>query len=121
MRRRNGGFVLVLVLAMLVVLSLLAGSIAATTARLLEQARQREQAMQDELDMASTRANVLYLLATQRMTVGGLTVEQALRTWELGAQIVVFGAPLVIQGDRFKAAGDDFEDQLRAIMAELNR
>ena len=73
--RGEGGFVLVLVLAMLVVLSLLAGSIAATTARLLEQARQREQAMQDELDMASTRANVLYLLATQRMTVGGVTVD----------------------------------------------
>ena len=36
--RREGGFVLVLVLAMLVVLSLLAGSIAATTSRLLEQA-----------------------------------------------------------------------------------
>lgn len=88
MRRRNGGFVLVLVLAMLVVLSLLAGSIAATTARLLEQARQREQAMQDELDMASTRANVLYLLATQRMTVGGLTVDNLASFGEEGIRPV---------------------------------
>lgn len=66
---------LVLVLAMLVVLGLLAGTIAAVTARLLDQAQQRAQAMQDELDIASTRATALYLLSTQRMTVGGLTVD----------------------------------------------
>jgi 3-hexulose-6-phosphate synthase/6-phospho-3-hexuloisomerase len=53
--------------------------------------------------------------------VGGLSVEQAIETWELGAQIVVFGAPLVIRSDRFEAAGDDFEAQLRAIMDELTR
>jgi 3-hexulose-6-phosphate synthase/6-phospho-3-hexuloisomerase len=51
--------------------------------------------------------------------VGGLSVEQAIQTWELGAEIVVFGAPLVIRSDRFQAAGDDFEAQLRAIMAEM--
>ena len=39
--RRPQGFVLVLVLAMLVVLSLLAGGIAATTARLTEQSQRR--------------------------------------------------------------------------------
>ena len=61
---RQRGFVLVLVLAMLVVLGLLAGTIAAVTARLLDQAQQRAQAMQDELDIASTRATALYLLST---------------------------------------------------------
>lgn len=76
MSGRSRGFVLVLVLAMLVVLSLLAGGIAATTARLAEQSQQRAQRMQDAVDMASTRANVLYLLSTQRMTVGGLTVDK---------------------------------------------
>jgi hypothetical protein len=70
------GFVLVLVLAMLVILSLLAGGIAATTARLAEQSRQRAQRMQDEVDIASTRATVMYLLSTQRMTVGGLTIDR---------------------------------------------
>lgn len=76
MKRRDQGFVLVLVLAMLVVLSLLAGGIAATTGRLAAQSQQRAQRMQDAVDMASTRATVLYLLATQRMTYGGLTVDR---------------------------------------------
>lgn len=76
MNGRARGFVLVLVLAMLVILSLLAGGIAATTARLAEQSQQRAQRMQDEVDIASTRATVMYLLSTQRMTVGGLTVDR---------------------------------------------
>lgn len=86
--RREGGFVMVLVLAMLVVLGLLAGSIAAITARLLEQAQQREQALQDELDMENTRTNVLYLLATQRMTTGGLTVDNLASFGEDGIRAV---------------------------------
>jgi hypothetical protein len=32
--------------------------------------------MQDEVDIASTRATVMYLLSTQRMTVGGLTIDR---------------------------------------------
>lgn len=76
MNGRARGFVLVLVLAMLVILSLLAGGIAATTARLAQQSQQRAQRMQDEVDIASTRATVMYLLSTQRMTVGGLTVDR---------------------------------------------
>ncbi|HWS78710.1 MAG TPA: type II secretion system protein GspK [Thermomonas sp.] len=76
MNRRERGFVLVLVLAMLVILSLLAGGIAATTARLAAQSQQRAQRMQDAVDIASTRATVLYLLSTQRMTVGGVTVDR---------------------------------------------
>ncbi len=77
MNRARGerGFVLVLVLAMLVVIGVLAGAIAAVTARLTEQAQHRARAMQDAVDMASTRSTVLYLLSTQRMTVGGLTVD----------------------------------------------
>lgn len=70
------GFVLVLVLAMLVVLSLLAGSIAGITARLRDQAQFRQQYLRDSIDIASTRATLMYLLNTQRMTVGGLTVDQ---------------------------------------------
>jgi hypothetical protein len=37
----------------------------------------------------------------------------------MGAQIVVFGAPLVIAGDAFKAASDDFEGTLRKIAAKI--
>ena len=73
--RSTSGFVLVLVLGMLVVLSLLAGAVATVTARLLEQSQGRAQSMQDAIDMASTRSTVLYLLNTQRMTIGGLTVD----------------------------------------------
>jgi hypothetical protein len=82
--RDQSGFVLVLVLAMLVVLGLLAGSIAAVTSRLLVQSQQRAQAMQDAVDIDSTRATVLYLLATQRMTLGGLTVDNMVSAGEDG-------------------------------------
>ena len=51
--------------------------------------------------------------------VGGLTVEQALHTLEMGAEIVVFGAPLVISGTEFKAASDDFESVLREIVRRV--
>ncbi len=58
--------------------------------------------------------------------VGGLSVEQAIQTLELGAQMVVFGAPLVISGTEFKAADPNFEPLIRDIVqrvknAPLNR
>jgi 3-hexulose-6-phosphate synthase len=46
--------------------------------------------------------------------VGGLSVEQAVRTPEFGARLVVLGAPL-IGGDSSKAASSNLEDQLRLI------
>lgn len=88
MRARSGGFVLVLVLAMLVVLSLLAGAIAATTARLTEHSQRRADDLQDAIDMASTRASVLYLLSTQRMTIGGVTVDNLVSMGEDGVRPV---------------------------------
>jgi len=51
--------------------------------------------------------------------VGGLSVEQAIQTLAMGAQIVVFGAPLVISGTEFKAADPNFEAQLREIVARV--
>ena len=73
--RAVGGFILVLVLAMLVVLSLLAAGIAATTGRLHDQAAARQQELQDQIDIASTKATLYYLLSTQPMTLAGLTVD----------------------------------------------
>ncbi len=78
------GFVLVLVLAMLVILSLLAGSIAGVTERLREQAQFRQVRLRDSIDIASTRATVFYLLNTQRMTTGGLTLDQNVSFGESG-------------------------------------
>lgn len=73
--RRPRGFVLVAVLAMLVILSLLAGTIGLVTQRVRDEQMQRQRLMQASIDMASTRASVVYLLLTQRMTIGGLTVD----------------------------------------------
>ena len=47
--------------------------------------------------------------------VGGLSIEQAMRTPECGAPLVVLGAPLTIDADSFKAAGGDIESKLRLI------
>jgi 3-hexulose-6-phosphate synthase/6-phospho-3-hexuloisomerase len=62
---------------------------------------------------------VLDAVSIPVQAVGGLTVEQALRTLEMGAAIVVFGAPLVISGSEFRAAGDDFERILREIVVKV--
>ena len=51
--------------------------------------------------------------------VGGLSVPQAIQTLALGAQIVVFGAPLVISGREFKAADPNFDLQLRDIVQQV--
>jgi 3-hexulose-6-phosphate synthase len=47
--------------------------------------------------------------------VGGLSIEQAIRTPEYGARLVVLGAPLAIDADSFKTASGDLEGQLRSI------
>ncbi|MCY4022911.1 MAG: orotidine 5'-phosphate decarboxylase [Anaerolineaceae bacterium] len=51
--------------------------------------------------------------------VGGLSVEQAIQTLSMGAEIVVFGAPLVISGTEFRAADPDFEKQLAEIVQQV--
>lgn len=75
---RAQGFVLILVLGMLVILSLLAGGIGLTTARLRDHALERQRQLADQIDIASTKATLFYLLSTQPMTVGGLTVDDQL-------------------------------------------
>jgi 3-hexulose-6-phosphate synthase len=47
--------------------------------------------------------------------VGGLSIEQAIRTPEYGAPLVVLGAPLTIDADSFKTAAGNLEDVLRLI------
>jgi 3-hexulose-6-phosphate synthase/6-phospho-3-hexuloisomerase len=62
---------------------------------------------------------VLDAVSIPVQAVGGLTVPQALQTLDMGARIVVFGAPLVISGSEFKAASDDFEGVLREIVTQI--
>ncbi|MEM1059063.1 MAG: orotidine 5'-phosphate decarboxylase / HUMPS family protein [Verrucomicrobiota bacterium] len=52
--------------------------------------------------------------------VGGLSTEQAIRTPEYGAPLVVLGAPLTIDADAFKTAAGDLEGQLRAICEQVH-
>ena len=47
--------------------------------------------------------------------VGGLSIEQAVRTPEYGAPLVVIGAPLAIDADAFRTADGDLEASLRLI------
>jgi 3-hexulose-6-phosphate synthase len=53
--------------------------------------------------------------------VGGLTTEQAIRTPEYGAPLVVLGAPLTIDGYAFKTATDGaLEEKLRMICDKVH-
>jgi 3-hexulose-6-phosphate synthase len=52
--------------------------------------------------------------------VGGLSIEQAIRTPEYGASVVVLGAPLTIDADSFKTAGGDLEDKLRLVCNRIH-
>lgn len=47
--------------------------------------------------------------------VGGLTLEQAIRTPEYGAPLVVIGAPLAIDADSFQTASGDLHATLKLI------
>ncbi len=53
--------------------------------------------------------------------VGGLSIDQAIQTLELGAEIVVFGAPLVISGTEFKPADPNLERILTEIVQRVKR
>lgn len=61
---------------------------------------------------------VLEAVSIPVQAVGGLSVDQAIQTLEMGAQIVVFGAPLVISGHEFKARAG-FEEALGEIVARV--
>ena len=52
--------------------------------------------------------------------VGGLTIEQAVRTPEYGAPLVVLGAPLTIDADAFRTATGDVESSLRLICDKVH-
>ena len=52
--------------------------------------------------------------------VGGLTIEQAVRTPEFGAPLVVLGAPLTIDSDSFRTASGDLESKLRLVCTQVH-
>lgn len=52
--------------------------------------------------------------------VGGLSVEQAIRTPEFGAPLVVLGAPLTIDAEAFKTASGDLESMLHLVCQRVH-
>ncbi len=52
--------------------------------------------------------------------VGGLSIEEAIRTPEYGAPLVVLGAPLAIDADSFKTATGDLESKLRLVCERVH-
>ena len=58
--------------------------------------------------------------AATLQAVGGLSIEQAVRTPEYGAPLVVLGAPLTIDADSFKTAAGDVEGSLRLICQKVH-
>lgn len=85
---RQQGFVLVAVLVALVVITLLASAVAAVAQRALAESQAEADAFQGEIDMTGTRDSVLFLLATQRQTYRGLTVDDQI-VWSVGQAIAI--------------------------------
>lgn len=75
-----------------------------------------ERGMHPERSPLDDLAAVLAAVTIPVQAVGGLSVEQALATVQMGAQMVVFGAPLVIRGGR---PSPDAEAVLQAIVPQI--
>jgi len=65
-------------------------------------------------------AEIVKAVSIPVQAVGGLTIEQAIRTPEYGAPLVVLGAPLTIDADSFKTADGNLEDSLRMICEKVH-
>ena len=63
---------------------------------------------------------VVQAVSVPVQAVGGLTIEQAMRTPEYGAPLVVLGAPLTVDADSFKTASGDVEGSLRLICEKVH-
>lgn len=59
--------------------------------------------------------DVVAAVSVPVQAVGGLTLEQAVRTPEYGAPLVVIGAPLAVDADAFRTADGNLEGTLRLI------
>jgi len=78
MKRPPHGFILVTTLWMLVLMTIAAGFFALWTQQAVELARTNQHQAQAAIDIHDTQATLLFLLATQRFTVAGVTTETPL-------------------------------------------
>jgi 3-hexulose-6-phosphate synthase len=69
----------------------------------------------DELD------DVVRAVKVPVQAVGGLTIKQAIECPAHGAALVVLGAPLVIDAEGFKPAGNNLFDILKEICGEIRK
>lgn len=63
--------------------------------------------------------SILDAVSIPVQAVGGLSIDQAIETAEMGAKVVVFGAPLVISGTEFKPADPNMEKVLTEIVQRV--
>ncbi len=113
--RRSGGFVLLLVLAALVVLSLLAATIAANVERAVADQARANADFQARLDTESTRATLLYLASSRRQTFGGQTIDDvvvrsdgSVAAWQPGREVPSYtplGNELRLDGSAYRGLG----------------
>ena len=66
------------------------------------------------------RDSVVNAVSVPVQAVGGLSVEQAVKTPEYGAPLVVLGAPLAIDADSLRSADGDVEGSLRIICSTVH-
>ena len=64
--------------------------------------------------------DVVAAVSVPVQAVGGLTLEQAIRTPSYGAPLVVIGAPLAVDADAFRTAAGDLEGTLRLICEQVH-
>jgi 3-hexulose-6-phosphate synthase/6-phospho-3-hexuloisomerase len=77
----------------------------------------RGQRMPSPLDQLR---DIVAAVSVPVQAVGGLSLEEAIRTPEYGAPLVVLGAPLAIDADAFTAASGDLETSLRLICEKVH-
>ena len=73
-----------------------------------------------QLNPLDELAEIVKAVNVPVQAVGGLTIEQAVRTPEYGAPLVVLGAPLTIDADSFRTADGDVEASLRMICEKIH-
>ncbi|MDG2254297.1 MAG: orotidine 5'-phosphate decarboxylase [Opitutaceae bacterium] len=73
-----------------------------------------------QLNPLDELAEIVKAVNVPVQAVGGLTIEQAVRTPEYGAPLVVLGAPLTIDADSFRTADGDVEASLRMICDKIH-
>lgn len=112
-QRRQKGFVLVIVLAILVVLALLAAATATSSERAIRAAQDDADRFAFECDMESSKQTILYMLATQRQTLGGLTTEEANASATLemiedveGLLVIPTGKEIKLDGTAYRGFGN---------------